>query len=556
MFMEIEVAPNRFKRIIGVLLMALVVSSVAAIAQQQPASAPSTSSAAPDDVSQAPKYEFFGGYSWINPGGHYDSYATPGIGYKMPSLDRGFGVSGTRNLGNVFGLTIDYSGHWENSNNIQTFMAGPQVKWRAEHFQPFAHVLIGINRLTPFNADGQWAAAAAGGGGFDLLLTPRFGLRIFQADYIYTNWNRNTDTGYAPRWNMVRLQGGIIYNVGLGAPPVAATLACTAQPAAMMAGEQVHATATPSNFNPKRTISYNWTSTGGKVGGNDASTTIDTTGLAPGTYTVKATATDNRKKNPEVADCSATFTINEPPKHPPTISCAANPTTVRAGDPVNVAATGNSPDGRPLSYTFTASNGKLTPNGANATLDTTGLSAGPVTVTCNVADDRGLTASTTTNANVEVPPPPPTASKLNEITFPNDKKPARVDNTAKAILDDVALRLQREPDSKAVVVGYATSAETKKRINRNLAAQRSINTKACLDGAEVSCENQGKQIDPSRIEVRTGTGDENKAEIWIVPSGASFTGEGTTPVDESKFKAQARTAAAAPHHKAAKKAAQ
>ena len=555
MFMEIEVAPNRFKRIVGVLLMALVVSSVAAIAQQQPASAPASSAAA-DDVSQAPKYEFFGGYSWINAGGHYDSFATPGVGYKMPSLDRGFGLAATRNMGNILGITIDYSGHWQDSNNIQTFMVGPQVKWRAEHFQPFAHVLIGADYLKPAITDGQWRAAVAGGGGFDLLLTQRFGLRIFQADYIYTNWNRNTDTGYAPRWNMVRLQGGIIYNVGLGAPPVPVSLACTAQPSAMMAGEQVHATATPSNFNPKRTVSYSWNSTGGKVGGNDASTTIDTTGLAPGTYTVKATATDNRKKNPEVAECSATFTINEPPKHPPTISCAANPTTVRAGDPVNVAATGNSPDGRPLNYTFTASNGKLTPNGANATLDTTGLSAGSVTVTCNVADDRGLTASTTTNANVEVPPPPPTASKLNEITFPNDKKPARVDNTAKAILDDVALRLQREPDSKAVVVGYATSAETKKRINKNLAAQRSINTKACLDGAEVSCENQGKQIDPSRIEVRTGTGDENKAEIWIVPSGASFTGEGTTPVDESKLKAQARTAAPAPHKKAAKKAAQ
>jgi hypothetical protein len=126
-----------------------------------------------------------------------------------------------------------------------------------------------------------------------------------------------------------------------------------------------------------------------------------------------------------------------------------------------------------------------------------------------------------------------------------------VDNTAKAILDDVALRLQREPDSKAVVVGYATADETKKKANANLAAQRAVNTKACLDGEEASCENQSKQIDPSRIEVRTGTGDQNKTEIWLVPSGASFTGEGTTPVDESKFKAQARTAAGA---KAAKKA--
>ena len=128
-----------------------------------------------------------------------------------------------------------------------------------------------------------------------------------------------------------------------------------------------------------------------------------------------------------------------------------------------------------------------------------------------------------------------------------------MDNTAKAILDDVALRLQREPDSKAVVVGYATAPKPRRKSTRTSPQQRAINTKACLDGVEVSCENQGKQIDPSRIEVRTGTGDQNKAEIWIVPSGASFTGEGTTPVDESKVKVQARTAAPAPHKKAAKK---
>lgn len=546
-----EVAPSRVKKAVGVLLMALGVSSIAATAQQQPAPAPTQSSAA-TETSTAPKYEFFGGYSWYAPRGHYDADAPLGVGYKMETLDRGFGVAATRNFGNALGVTLDYSGHWKDSNDIQTFMIGPQVKWRAENFQPFGHILIGGLYISPNNPNtaAQWQAGVAAGGGFDLLVSPRWGVRVFQADYIYTNWSTNSETGFPRRWNSVRLQAGLIYNMGLGAPKAPATAACTVQPSAVMAGEQVKATATPSNFNPKRTLSYTWSSTGGKITGTDANAAVDTTGLAPGSYTVKATISDNKKKNPEVADCSANFTINEPPKHPPTIACSANPTTVRAGDPVTITSTANSPDGRPLTYNYTSTGGKLTPNGASATIDTTGASAGPITVNCSVSDDRGLTASSTTNATIEVPPPPPTASKLNEITFPNDKKPARVDNTAKAILDDVALRLQREPDSKAVVVGYATADETKKKANKNLAAQRSINTKACLDGAEASCENQGKQIDPSRIDVRTGTGDANKAEIWIVPSGASFTGEGTTPVDETKMKAQARTAA--PAHKAKK----
>ena len=553
MSIKSEVAPSRTKKFVGVLLMALGVCSGAAIAQQQPApSQPAPQPAATSDA--APKFELFAGYSWLDPRGFYSIPENPSIALKAPTMDKGFGVAGTRNFGNVFGFTVDYSYHWTDAFQAMTFMAGPQVKSRSEHFQPFAHILAGGANLAPQITIGssQWRPVLAGGGGIDLLLTPRFALRIFQADYMYTNFKTDYPTGEPSRWNAVRLQGGIVFNAGLEKElPVSA--ACTAQPASMMAGEQVKVQVTPTNFNPKRTLTYTWSSTGGKVAGNDASTTVDTNGLAPGSYTVKASVSDGRKKNPAVAECSAAFTINEPPKHPPTISCTATPTTVRAGDAVNIACTGNSPDGRPLTYNHTATAGKLTPNGANATLDTTGAAAGPVTINSTVSDDRNLTASTTTNANIEVPPPPPTSSKLNEITFPNDKKPARVDNTAKAILDDVALRLQREPDSKAVVVGYATDAETKKKINKNLAQQRAINTKACLDGVEVSCENQGKQIDPSRIEVRTGTGDQNKAEIWIVPSGASFTGEGTTPVDESKVKVQARTAAPAPHKKAAKK---
>jgi outer membrane protein OmpA-like peptidoglycan-associated protein len=553
MSIENEVAPSRIKKIVGVLLMALGVCSIGAVAQT---SAPQSAPASAENT--APKYELFGGYSWMDPGGYYTLREVPGVAFKGPSMDKGFALAGTKNFGNVWGMTLEYSGHWSDNLRVQTLLGGPQVKWRSEHFQPFAHVLFGTDAAKALHSIGgtQWHPVLAGGGGFDIAVTQQFGVRLFQADYLYTNWESAYPTGHSPRWNAVRLQGGLLWNIGFGPPPAPATAACSAQPSSVMAGEPVKVTATTSNFNPKRTVSYSWNSTGGKVSGTEASTTVDTNGLAPGTYTVKATATDNAKKNPMVAECNATFTVNEPPKHPPTISCSANPTTVKAGDAVTITSTGNSPDGRPLTYSYTASAGRVNGNGTTATLDTTGAASGPITVNCNVSDDRGLTAASTTTATIENPPPPPTASKLNEITFPNDKKPARVDNTAKAILDDVALNLQRQPDAKAVVVGYATADETKKKANANLAAQRAVNTKACLDGAEVSCENQSKQIDPSRIEVRTGTGDQNKAEIWIVPSGASFTGEGTTPVDESKFKAQARTAAAAKpaHKKAAAKA--
>jgi hypothetical protein len=130
---------------------------------------------------------------------------------------------------------------------------------------------------------------------------------------------------------------------------------------------------------------------------------------------------------------------------------------------------------------------------------------------------------------------------LNEIAFPDKKKPARVDNAAKAILDDVALKLQRDADAKAVIIGAADPDELKLKKNANLAAERAYNTKQYLT--------EEKGIDPSRIELRTG-GTGPKAEIWIVPAGASFTGEGTTVVDESKM----AKPAAKPAKKPAKKA--
>ena len=61
-----------------------------------------------------------------------------------------------------------------------------------------------------------------------------------------------------------------------------------------------------SNFNPKRTIKYNWSGTGVKVARTDASTQIDTTGLQPGSYQVSANLGDGSRNG--VASCIARLT--------------------------------------------------------------------------------------------------------------------------------------------------------------------------------------------------------------------------------------------------------
>jgi outer membrane protein OmpA-like peptidoglycan-associated protein len=484
-----------------------------------------------------PKVEVFGGYSWYNPGGTV-------LGEKVPSITKGFGTAFTYNFKPWWGLTADWSGHYKKDiANVNTFTFGPQFKLQnAEHFKPFAQVLAGWAHISPSELQTRNHPAIIAGGGIDLEINKYFSWRMLQADYVYTTYRDKSLMTHPERFDGARIQSGALFTFGGSKPlPPAAASCSAASPAEVMAGEPVRVTMTPSNFNPKRKLTYVWQSTGGKASGTDTTGTIDTTGLAPGSYTVTGKVDDDKTgKNHASASCTSSFTVKEPPKHPPVISCSANPTTVKSGDPATITATASSPDERPLTYSWTTSGGRVTGTGTSVQLDTAGAPAGPITINGTATDDRGLTASCSTSVNVEVPPPPPTASKLNEIAFPDKKKPWRVDNAAKAILDDVALKLQRDADAKAVVIGSADPEETKLKKNANLAAERAYNTKEYLV--------KEKGIDPSRIEVRSG-GTGQKAEIWIVPAGASFTGEGTTVVDESKM----AKPAAKPVKKAAKK---
>jgi hypothetical protein len=314
-----------------------------------------------------------------------------------------------------------------------------------------------------------------------------------------------------------------------------------------MIGEPVTVTATPSNFNPKHPLNYSWSSNAGTVSSKDTTATINTSGVAGGDYTASVKITDPKMKN-GMASCSASFTVKEPPKNPPTMSCSASPTSVQAGGSASISCTCTSPDNVPVTISgWTASGGSVSGDGGTATLNTTGAGAGPITVSATCTDSRGLTATSSSTVNVEVPPPPPPeASKLSECDFPNKVKPWRVDNTCKAILDDVAARLQHDPDAKLVIVGNSGSDEKRK----NLAGERAVNSKAYLSGGEAK-----QAIDATRIETRTGSAGTRTAEYWVVPAGATFSAPGTTVVDESMVKAVPDHPAAA-KKKAAKPKAQ
>jgi len=505
------------------LALSLILCSNAAIAQQQ---------------ENPPKADFFAGYQWLNPGGNIPD-GPDGAGgvlpFKLPSMEKGFGLAFGYNFHPNFALEGDFGANYKDGNDFSTYSIGPRFTYRGEGVNLFAHTLLGANHLNLAGLPSRTGIGAILGGGIDIPVIKQFSIRLIEADY---QWARQNFAKEVPvsqpnlrraSYEGVRLRTGVVLNFG-GAPPVPVSASCSVDHAEVMQGEPVTATASANNFNPKHTLNYAWSGNGGTVTGKDNTASIDTKGVAGGTYTVTAHVTDPKVKKNGDATCSSNYTVKEPPKNPPTMSCSASPTSLQTGGTATITCDCTSPDGVPVSVSnWTASGGSVSGSGNVGTLNTTGASPGVITVSATCSDSRGLTTNASSQGTVEnPPPPPPKASKLSQCDFPNEKKPWRVDNTCKAILDDVALRMQQEADARLVIVGNAEPGEKRK----NLAAERAVDSKAYLSGGEAK-----QAIDASRIETRTGNGGTKTAEYWVVPAGATFDSAGTEAVDESKVPA-------------------
>ena len=193
---------------------------------------------------------------------------------------------------------------------------------------------------------------------------------------------------------------------------------------------------------------------------------------------------------------------------PPTIKCSASPTNLRPGESATISCDAASPDNRPLNITYVANGGKLSSNKNQATLDTTDAAPGPIAVRATAFDDRQMSASTVVNVNVEAPAPAaPSAQKLMPLDFKTGS--AYVDNRSKAILDDVALKMQQDPNLNAVLAGSVLPGE-----GGTMALRRAQNAMAYLT--------KSKGIDAQRIQVKASPEPGQKVEIWTLPAGATL----------------------------------
>jgi outer membrane protein OmpA-like peptidoglycan-associated protein len=492
------------------------------------------------------RIDAFAGYSYL--GTH--SPLQPG-GMDFSSMNVGAAGSVAYYFSKYVGGEVLVTAHPSGTNDsLYTFSGGPVFRVPMQNFQLFAHGLAGGTRLlgpnsdapaTEFHNDYEWGVGLTAGGGMDYDLpwfNHKFSLRLFEADYKYVHTNFGPYTppptggtgGGRANLNAVELDSGIVMHFGSIVPPPPVTYACVVSPSTVFPGDPVTVTGTPANLNPKKTPTYTWSADSGvTVTGTSSTGNIDTKTLAPGTYNVKGHVTEG-KKPAESADCTATFTVKA--FEPPTISCTANPSTVNPGDSSTITCNGVSPQNRPLTYSYSSTAGSISGNTSTATLSTTGAAPGAITVTGNVVDDKGQTASAMTTVTVQAPPPPPapTTSALCSLSFERDaRRPTRVDNEAKACLDDIALKLQSSSDAKLAIVGNADSKEQRHHMGKD-AAERADNAKKYLV--------TDKGIDPSRITIYTGSTDAKTATTTLIPAGANFDSTGDTPVDEAALNAK------------------
>jgi outer membrane protein OmpA-like peptidoglycan-associated protein len=465
-----------------------------------------------------PHEELFLGYSYV--------HVSPGGGLSKADFNGGSG-SFAYNFNRFFGLAGDLGGYHAGdyagasiSNNVFSYLFGPRLSYRNNsRLTPFAQVLLGGahvgSGILPTSKNGF---AMTTGGGLDVGVNRRFAIRLFQVEYFLTRFDTGI-VGIPTHQNNMRTSSGLV--VRWGYKPVAInqvpTAACSVNPNAVTIGANTVVMLTANGSDPDGdTLTYSYSATGGTIAGTGTNARWDLAGQNPGSYNATAQVNDGHGGT---ASCSAAVTVAArpiPPNRPPTVTLRSDRPTVIAGERDGFTATCTDPDGDPVTLRWSTNAGQIIGNGPNVQLDTTGLNPGTYVVTVRCEDNRGGAADASASIQVTAPPPAPMSSKISQCDF-RAVNSARVDNVCKRVLDDVALRLQNDPQAKVVIVGYADPRE---RRPDTLAGTRATNA--------VNYLATSRNVDRSRVSTRTGSGQAGAGAanrhidiIWV-PAGATY----------------------------------
>jgi outer membrane protein OmpA-like peptidoglycan-associated protein len=486
----------------------------------------------------APKWEIFGGYSFLYPNATVHGVLPLGVlplSSNLESNPRGFGGSVTYNFNRWVGITLDGSEHWHSGEvgvpmriddaAFWNVSVGPKITFRGlhaptyqdrmSHFSPFLEFLVGVQDLSPdaFYSINKFGFMA--GGGLDVNLSKHFALRLIRADFVYSNYRYGPPAvTLATNLRGVRVQTGIVILLGGGAPPPLPVqppvASCSAGPQMVYAGSGDSVAVRADASDPgNHALTYSWTTTGGTVEGSGPQARWNSSGTAPGTYTVGARV-DNGHGG--TADCTAEIRVQPRPHRPPTMSCSADHGTVTVGQPVEITAIASDPDNDPLTFTWNATGGKVESSGSSVEFQTADLAPGTYVITGHVDNGYTGTADCTVNVDVQAPAPPPEVAELEErlalhsIYFPT-ARPTEANPTGglvesqqtvlASLADDFNRYLTYKPDAHLILEGHAdqrgsidyNNALTERRVER----AKSFLVEHGVPAANIETRSLGKQ---------------------------------------------------------------
>jgi len=268
------------------------------------------------------------------------------------------------------------------------------------------------------------------------------------------------------------------------------TVTCVVTPNSIQVGETatVRATAASPDGSP---LTYAWTVNNQAQAASTPTFTFGSQGRAPGNYTIGVTVNTGKF----TASCSSSITVREIPIPPPTIQCLTPTVEVESGGTVQLRVQAAAERATPT-VTWSATGGSVSGSGQTATFNAADLSAGTISVTATVENGVGGRASCTMTVNV--------SQKVNVPGFA--ERLFRINNVAKAILDNVAVQLQNNPRLRASVTGYTDDSKGEAAV-KDLALKRA---QAVVDYLV------SKGVDASRLSAAGGgvstTGDNKTKE--------------------------------------------
>lgn len=468
--------------------------------------------------SDYPHWEWFLGYSYVN----------GRVGSGISAFNANGGSSSIAyNLNHWFGLVADFGGYYAGTiDHVSvdakefSYLFGPRLSYRfgdRDRETLFGQVLVGgVHGNASFaqSTSSANAFAMTVGGGFDVGVTKHVAIRVGQVEYFLTDYN--FPNGYQPQ-NNFRISSGVLFRWGakpifVNRPP---TASCSTDVNSIMQGSgeavPVRVNASDPDGDP---LTYTWSANGGHVEGTGPVARWTAGDAAPGSYTITVRVDDGHGG---IASCSVNVRVEPRPLRPPTLTCSADRSSVMPGEIVNVTADGSSPEGFPLDYTWRSNGGQVKGSGPRVQLDTSGLAPGSYSVTGRVNDGHGGAADCVADIKVVAPPAKPQAVKIGECEFKKIGS-SRVDNVCSRLLDDAVVRLQNDPKSTLLLIGYQDPVKEK---TPKLAEQRAENAKKY-----VTDKKHG--IDPGRVSTRTEAGvagadtANRRVEVIWLPEGASF----------------------------------